>query len=340
MIARFVRWWWLAALLGLSAHAAERLEIVWPTPNPAFAQGRPIADFLQPTQSGEPESGGFGCARSGGYQYHEGIDLKPLRRDSRGEALDEIYAAMDGVVRHVSLRAGESSYGRYVVLEHPEVTPAVYTLYAHVSQVVPGIAAGVRVRRGQIIATMGRTAGGYAIPRDRAHLHFEIGVWMTRDFAGWYSGRKFGSPNQHGLWNGMNLMGIDALDFMRQWRDRRVNTLIEYFQRMEPAVRLRIATNRVPDFIQRYPALLAKEMPFGLVGGWEISCNRTGLPFRWVPLSVMEVAGLRHNEAVILSTDDELLRRQHCRSIVVTRRGQRVPGKDLEEMLQQVFGWR
>ena len=48
-----------------------------------------------------------------------------------------------------------------------------------------------------------------AIPRDRAHLHYEIGFMMTQAFQPWYTWRKFGSPNEHGVWNGMNLMGID-----------------------------------------------------------------------------------------------------------------------------------
>ena len=114
---------------------AERLEIVWPTPNPAFAEGKAISAFLQSTGSGEPESGGFGCVRSAGSQFHEGIDLKPVRRDGRGEPADEVYAAMDGVVRHINNRVGESSYGRYLVLEHPDAAPAVYTLYAHLARI-------------------------------------------------------------------------------------------------------------------------------------------------------------------------------------------------------------
>ena len=161
---------------------AERLDIAWPTPNPAFAEGKGIGAFLQPTASGEPESGGFGCVRSAGTQFHEGIDLKPVRRDARGEPADEVYAVMDGVVRYINNRVGESNYGRYLVLEHPGTAPAVYTLYAHLARIAPGIAPGVTVRRGQTIGIMGRSEGGAVIPRDRAHLHFEIGLMVTRDF--------------------------------------------------------------------------------------------------------------------------------------------------------------
>jgi hypothetical protein len=320
---------------------AERLDVVWPTPNPAFAEGKGIGAFLQPTASGEPESGGFGCVRSAGAQFHEGIDLKPVQRDRRGEPADDVYAAMDGVVRYLNNRVGESSYGRYLVLEHPDAAPAVYTLYAHLARIAPGIAPGVRVRHGQTIATMGRSAGGYAIPRDRAHLHFEIGLWMTRDFQTWYNWKKFGSPNEHGVWNGMNLMGLDPLDFLQRWRARQIATVGDYFAQMEPAVRLRIATTRTPDFVQRYPALVVKGTTnMGLVSGWEVTCNWTGLPFRWVPLDGRQVMGMRPNEVEILAVDEAQLRRQHCKDLIDTHRGRRVPGRDLQEVLQQVFGLR
>ena len=144
--------WVGASLLSAAALAADRIAIVWPTPNDAFAKGGPIASFLQDAGSGDPESGGFGCVRSSGGQFHEGLDIKALARDRAGEPIDDIYAAMDGVVRYINLSAGDSSYGRYIVMEHPDLTPAVYTLYAHLTRVAPGIRVGSRVTRGSVIA--------------------------------------------------------------------------------------------------------------------------------------------------------------------------------------------
>ncbi len=137
--------------------------------------------------------------RSGGAQFHEGIDIKCISRDRRGEPTDSVFAAMAGIVRHISTSAGDSSYGRYIVLEHPEQTPAIYTLYAHLAHIAPGLKVGDQVTRGQVIGTMGHSSGGYIIPRDRAHLHFEMGVMVTRDFASWYATKKSGSANDHGL---------------------------------------------------------------------------------------------------------------------------------------------
>jgi murein DD-endopeptidase MepM/ murein hydrolase activator NlpD len=330
----------LALVAAISARGAgERVEIVWPTPNPAWAEGRPARDYLQHAGSGDPGSGGFGGVRSGGAQFHEGVDLKATHRDRRGEPTDAIYAAMDGVVRHISTSAGDSSYGRYIVLEHPDLSPAVYTLYAHLARIAPGLTTGDTVTRGQTIATMGHTAGGYVIPRDRAHLHFEIGVMVTRDFQRWYDTRKFGSRNDHGLWNGLNLMGIDPLDFLDQWREHRVDNFAEYFSRLEAALRVRVATTRVPDFVSRYPGLLTKPLP-PVIAGWEIRCNWTGVPFAWTPLGGADVTGLALNEPQLLDVNAALLRHERSKSLAVERRGRWLPGRDLEIVLQQLFGIR
>jgi murein DD-endopeptidase MepM/ murein hydrolase activator NlpD len=329
----------LLLALTAAAQAGERIAIVWPTPNDAFAEGKPLGAFIQDAGSGDPESGGFGCVRSNGYQFHEGIDIKALNRDRHGEPIDDVYAAMDGVVRYINPHPGDSSYGRYVVLEHPDLTPAVYTLYAHLTRTVPGLSPGVRVARGQVIGTMGHSAGGYAIPRERAHLHFEIGLMVTRDFQTWYATKKFGSPNEHGLYNGMNLMGFDPLDFLRQFRARTVNNFQEYLAQMEPAVRVRLATRRTPDLVQRYPALLTKEPPM-VVAGWDIKFNWTGLPIALTPLSAAETAGLTPDQPVFLDVNTDSERRHHCKSLVVSRHGGWTAGKDLEIVLQQMFGIR
>jgi len=330
----------IAAMLVASAHA-QRIDIGWPTPNPAYFEGKPIADFIQPTAAGETESGLFGCRRSGGAQFHEGLDLKPLNRDRHGEPTDPIFAAMNGVVRYVGHVPGNSNYGRYIVLEHPEVEPAIYTLYAHLAAIAPGLNAGDSVTRGQVIGTMGRSSSTQAIPRERAHMHFEMGVMLTRDFESWFDWKKFGGHNQQGIWNGMNLYGFDPLDFFNEFRARKVDTFRDYFAHLPTAVRLRIATRRIPDYVQRYPALLAKPLPAdGLIGGWEVCVNETGLPFSLTPLTPMETMGLSPDEVRVLEVDAPLLKQHRCKSLVVSKRGNYAIGRDLLEVLQLVFGLR
>lgn len=327
----------LGIFLGALAGRAQRIAIDWPTPNPAFLEGKPIEAFIQPTVSGEPASGCFGCVRSNGYQFHEGLDLKPVSRDRHGEPADPVFAVLPGVVRYINNRPGESSYGRYLVLEHPGVTPAIYTLYAHLSAIAPGIRIGGEVGRGQTIAVMGRTAGGYGIPKERAHLHFEMGLMVTRDFQRWYDWKRFGSPNEHGIWNGFNLMGFDPLEFYTLFRDHKIDNVREYFARIPVAVTVRIATRRTPDFALRYPSLVHGAMPL-ILGGWEMDCNWTGLPIALRPLPAGAPGLGRPGGVTIVSWDQASARAHRCKSLVREHRGGVVPGKDLAEVLQQMFG--
>lgn len=330
----------LALGWAIAARPADRLQLVWPTPDTAWSDGKAPSQWLQHAGSGDPDSGGFGGVRSAGTQFHEGIDIRPVARDRRGEPLDSVFAAMPGVVRYLSAAAGESSYGRYVVLEHPDVSPAVYTLYAHLARIDSAVRSGVKVTAGQALGTMGHSAGGYMIPVDRSHLHFEMGVVMTRNFQAWYDRRRFGSRNEHGMWNGMNLMGIDPLAFFNEWRAGRIATVQDFFDRMETAVRLRIATYRIPDFVTRYPSLLTKPLPVGLVAGWEVQFNWTGIPFAWTPLAPADVAGYKPDQPRIVEVNAALERRERSKTLAVSRRGTWTPGKDLETVLQLLFGVR
>lgn len=332
MNARF----FLCLMMAGTAWAAD-LPLAWPTPNPAWAQGRGLESYVQPTASGEIASGLFGGTRSGGRQFHEGLDLKPIRRNAKGEATDPIFAVMDGVVRHLATAAGSGGYGRYVVLEHSGVKPAVYSLYAHLGSIDPALRLGGAVKRGQVIGIMGRSAGGYTIPKDRAHLHLEIGLMITQQFAAWYGARGFGSPNPHGLWNGLNLMGVDPLEVFNALRDDDVDSIGEYFEEMKPVLRVRIASLRIPDFTERYPSLVERR-DGSFVGGWDIWVNATGLPFRWRALEPADVKDWKPGEVRLFDLDERAIAAARSRSLVVRRRGIAVPGEDLETVLQQLFG--
>ncbi|QYM80516.1 M23 family metallopeptidase [Horticoccus luteus] len=329
----------VAFIASVSTAATSDFTFTWPTPNPAFMAGKGIDAFLQQAGSGDPASGGYGGVRSGGKQFHEGLDLKPVKRDRRGEPTDEVFAAINGIVRYVNSVAGNSSYGRYIVLEHPGVTPAIYTLYAHLNRIAPGVRAGVEVRAGEVLGVMGHTAGGYTIPRDRAHLHFEMGVMVTQSFQRWYDQQKFGSRNDHGLWNGMNLMGFDPQEFLTLWRGHRVKNVQEYLEKLPAVVRVKIATKHVPDFVRRYPSLLRAPLPPGGVAGWEIEFDRSGIPFAWTPLNWSGVVGLAAERPQIISVDVARMRAFACKNLAVSRRGgQWAPGRDLHTVLAQLFG--
>jgi len=138
----------------------------------------------------------------------------------------------------------------------------------------------------------------------------------------------------------MNLMGFDPLDFLRKWRLHQVDDFQQYLDKQVPAVRVRVITTRVPDFIQRYPSLLRRPMPAGLVGGWEVECNWTGIPYAWTPLSTAQVAGQRPGSVEVLEVDAGIARAHRCKHLVRSAHGGYEPIGDLAEMIEQVFGVR
>jgi len=271
-------------MFAASALAMEGVPLFWPTPNAAFFEGASWDDLVQPTAAGTTESALFGCVRNGGTRFHEGLDLKPIGRNRQQEATDGIYSVMPGRVAHINPHAGNSSYGRYVVVEHRSADVPVYTLYAHLADIEEGLRVGSMVAGGQRLGTMGRSAGGYSIPRQRAHLHFEIGLRKSNEFDRWYQRAGYSGKNLHGNYNGMNLTGADPIHFWETVRAGQFENFRDYFHQLPTAYSLRIGTKTVPDFINRYPHLLTTPVPAEGVAGWDIEFTWYGLPKKWTPL--------------------------------------------------------
>ena len=265
--------------LGLATAPLLATEVVWPT-TLDLTGVRSAQDYLQPTVSGRLESATFGMVREEGLRFHEGVDIRPGRRDAAGEALDLIRAAMDGQVAYVNPHVN-GSYGKYVVLVHPAAELPIYSLYAHLATVDPGVRLGAFVRRGLTLGRMGRTsADATPITPDRAHLHFEVGLILSTGFNQWYAAQPENrrSPNLHGLFNGQNLIGMDPLPLLGQ---RSVDVLaLLRSQRTALTVLLRSA--KTPDFVARYPALVRGER--NQAAGWYVEFSWQGMPLRWTAL--------------------------------------------------------
>lgn len=321
------------------------LQVAWPTPNPAFAQGLPPVEYVQPTQVGGVESGMYGCVRNDGRRFHEGLDLFPLKRDSRGEADEPIFAVMAGTVRFINGQRGRSSYGLYVVLEHPQQRPAVYTLYSHLESIEPGLRVGQRVAPAAVLGRMGRTATGYSIPRHRAHLHFEIGVRMTDRFQPWYDRQRFKSPNRFGNYNGMNLRGLDPHAFFVAYRAGELTSLQDYFDRQPVAAVVGVRSTKVPDYVRRYPSLLTTSVPGYGLAGWIIAFDPSGIPLALTPVKMAEIQAWPDpkSRAQILYFNHATAQTVVCRDLlskVNLSRQTAQPGESLTQALELMFGWR
>ncbi|WP_269522924.1 M23 family metallopeptidase [Coraliomargarita parva] len=327
-------------LLAISCGMLNAAGLTWPTPNPAFQQGLPIDTYVQPTVSGRPESGLFGCVRNDGARFHEGIDLKPLKRDSRGEPTDAVYAILPGRIAYVNKVAGRSSYGRYIVIVHDGERPAFHSLYAHLASVASGIDAGARVDAGTVLGVMGRSAS-YSIPKNRAHVHLELGLRLTDHFQQWYDRQKFGSLNYFGYWNGMNLVGVDPLDFYQLVRLGKVRNFAEYLKQQPAAARIRVYASAVPDFVRIYPDLLSRDYAGQQLVAWDIAFTQYGVPKEWTPRFASESLDGRAGDVRLLAYNKDMLEQQSCRRVVDLRGGGDPQlSKGTIKTLQKLFGFR
>lgn len=221
--------WGLGVLCeGVNAAPAEPPWLDLPTENRALFQGRPERFYMyverefEGVKSRPWEGGAYGFTRNPKRhlgrviftRFHEGIDISPVRRDARGEPLDEVRAAAEGEVVHVSAEERASNYGRYVVVLHVLEGSRYFTLYAHLGRV--DVSPGQRLRQGQVLGTVGFTGAG--ITRERAHLHFEFCLMWSRQFEAWFAHYLPNETNRHGLYNGMNLAGLDVAALLKAVR--------------------------------------------------------------------------------------------------------------------------
>ena len=113
----------------LLAIAAQAQPFQLPTANHALFEKGGEERFFVGTVGKPWLTGTFGCVRSGGWQMHEGLDIRCLQRDSHGEPTDPVLATADGTVVYISTRPSLSNYGNYLVVRHQVEGMEIYSLY-------------------------------------------------------------------------------------------------------------------------------------------------------------------------------------------------------------------
>jgi len=294
---------WLI-LVWLVPAVAWPLDLCLPTGNDALLQGRD-ADFFQPTVGGEVESGMFGCVRNNGHRLHKGIDIKCLDRDRRGEPLDPIHAVADGEVVFINTKPGLSNYGRYIVLEHRWDGVAVHTLYAHLSAVAAGLAAGQPVRKAQVIGTMGHSANTReGIAADRAHLHFEIDLLLNPNFSVWFPKHDPQAP-PFGNFNGKNLFGLDPAALFREFAGNRKMNFADYVARQHVGFTV-LVSGRQFSWLRLHPEQVCQPAQTNaLPVAYEIAVTPFGVPVAVWARTAAEVAPDQLRRVPILNRVDE-----------------------------------
>ena len=211
-------------------------------------------------------------------RFHEGIDIRALRRDARGEPLDEVRAIADGKVVHTNPVPGYSNYGKYIVIEHRWDDSNYYSLYGHLSSIA--VQPGNGVKRGQTIAAMGYTGAG--LNQARAHLHLELNVMLSHRFEAWYNAFFKNDPNHNGIYNGMNLAGLDIARLYLALRKNPSLTIPEFLRDEETFYKVTLPKSRHFDLPKLYPWMLATQN-LREKSSWEVSFACSGLPLKIEP---------------------------------------------------------
>ena len=298
---------------------ARAFDLCLPTANDALLKPGHDADFFQPTVDGGVESGMFGCVRNDGHRFHEGIDIKCLQRDQRGEPTDPVHAVTDGEVAFINTKTGLSNYGRYIVLQHNWDGVQVFTLYAHLSAVAPGLVAGQPVKKEQVIGTLGHSANTRErITRDRAHLHFEVNLLINPNFRIWYPKHDPKAP-PFGNFNGQNLIGLDPAAFLRAYAaDRKLN--FAAYLAAQPVSFTVLVNARPLPWLTLHPEQV--QPVGGIPIAYEIGMTSWGLPVAVWPRPATEITepqrrALQRGPPVVNRVNEVELARVSCPGLVV-----------------------
>jgi murein DD-endopeptidase MepM/ murein hydrolase activator NlpD len=309
----------LAGILFRAATLSAQTPFQFPTANHALYDVGGESKFFAPTAPDKPwTSGSFGCVRSDGWQMHEGLDILHLHTDRRGEPTDPVMAAADGTVMYVNNRPGLSNYGKYIVIRHIIEGLEIYSLYAHLSET--RVTAGQAVRAGQVIGIMGRTADtAERIAKYRAHVHFELNVFVNDHFSAWFKRYMPGERNDHGVWNGINLDGLDPCQILLAEHDPvKPFSLLNFLRSQTALCRVLVrATNF--SYLKRYAPLVLKNPVAEKEGvaGYEIALNYNAVPFALMPRAASEIKGTAKFQ--LLSVNAAEYHAHPCRRLVVQR---------------------
>ncbi|MGD0258853.1 MAG: M23 family metallopeptidase [Verrucomicrobiota bacterium] len=304
----------------LVALAAQAQPFQLPTANHALFDKGGEERFFVGTVGKPWTTGTFGCVRSGGWQLHEGLDIRCLQRDQHGEPTDPVLATADGTVVYINTRPSLSNYGNYLVVRHQIEGLEIYSLCAHLREVRHGLTIGQAVKAGEPVAIMGRTANTHeGISKDRAHVHFELNLLVNDRFASWHKKTFPNQRNDHGEWNGQNLLGIDPRPILLGQHEQGPKfSLLNYVQNQTELCRVLVRKTDFP-WVKRYAALVRPNPRAQQEGiaGYEIALNFNGVAFELIPRAASEIKGNARFQ--LLSVNEAEYQKNPARRLVAKR---------------------
>jgi murein DD-endopeptidase MepM/ murein hydrolase activator NlpD len=246
-------------------------------------------------------------------------------------------ATADGTVVYFSTRPSLSNYGNYLVIRHEIEGLEIYSLYAHLHEIRPGLKIGQTVKAGEPVAVMGRTANTHeGITKDRAHVHFELNLLVNDRYALWHKRAFPEERNDHGEWNGQNLLGIDPRAILLQEHQLGAKfSLLDYLRNETELCRVLVRNTSFP-WLKRYHALIKANPKAAAEGvaGYELALDFNGVAFELIPRAASEIKG--KGKFQLLSVNETECRKNPARKYVAKIGGRwelTHHGKELLEML-------
>jgi hypothetical protein len=275
-------------ILPLVLTGAEPLKFNLPTDNKALFEGKPeefymYVDRVFDNEPSKPWTAGqYGFVRTLhktekegviATKFHEGLDIRPTKRDRSGNPIDQVRAIASGEVVYINKSAGGSSYGKYIVVKHEWGYGPFFSLYAHLSKT--NVEIGQRVLGGFPIGIMGYTGAG--INRTRAHLHLELCMLSSENFSDW-----LGARSAHGIFDGRNLIGLDVASLFQAAKASADLTIPEFLKSATPYFKVAVPRKEALEITKRYP-WLKKGNHNAPSPSWEISFTDSGIPLSVAP---------------------------------------------------------
>jgi murein DD-endopeptidase MepM/ murein hydrolase activator NlpD len=179
---------------------------------------------------------------------------------------------------------------------------------------------GQSVKAGESIATMGRTTNTHqGISKERAHVHFEIDLFVNERFPAWFQKNFSGERNDHAEWNGRNLLGLDPRLILLAQHEQGANfSLLQFIRNQTELCRVMVRDTNFP-WLRRHTPLIKRNAVAEREGvaGYEIALNYNGVPFQLIPRAASE---LTSKASVRLLSVNEVEQQSHpCRKLVIKR---------------------
>ena len=155
---------------------------------------------------------------------------------------------------------------------------------------------------------MGRTANTHeGISKERAHVHFELNLFVNDRFADWYRATYPGQRNDHGNWNGQNLNGIDPRLVLLEEHQMGTNfSLVKYISSETELCRVFVRSTSFP-WLKRYAPLI-KRNPVAEkegVAGYEIALDFNGVAIELIPRAPHRKSKARANITLLSVNEAE-----------------------------------